>query len=67
MSYIIHITTGGKDVKEPLYSLKKSCTKEIKDISKEENRSVAEVIREAMGNYINQKKAEKEKDYPLSA
>ncbi|MEK6713656.1 MAG: ribbon-helix-helix protein, CopG family [Nitrospirota bacterium] len=35
--------------------------KEIKDISKEENRSVAEVIREAMGNYINQKRQKKKR------
>ena len=32
---------------------------DIKDISKEENRSVAEVIREAMVNYIKQKRQKK--------
>ena len=35
--------------------------KEIKDISNEENRSVAEVIREAMEIYINQKRQKKKK------
>ncbi len=29
---------------------------EIKEISKEENRSVAEIVREAMQNYIKQKR-----------
>lgn len=35
--------------------------KEIKDISNEENRSVAEVIREAMEIYINHKRKKKKK------
>ena len=35
--------------------------KEIKDISKEENRSLADVIREAMENYINQKRQKKKR------
>ena len=35
--------------------------KEIKDISNEENRSVSEVIREAMEIYINQKRQKKKK------
>lgn len=34
---------------------------EIKDIAKEEERSVAEVIREAMSRYIKQKKSRKKK------
>lgn len=33
----------------------------IKEISKEENRSVAEIIREAMQNYIKQKRHKKKK------
>lgn len=33
--------------------------KEIKDISNEEDRSIAEVIREAMEIYINQKRQKK--------
>ena len=35
--------------------------KEIKNISEKENRSVAEVIREAMEIYINQKRQKKKK------
>lgn len=35
--------------------------REIKDISNEENRSVAEIIREAMENYIKQKRLTKKK------
>ncbi len=35
--------------------------KEIKDISNEENRSVAEIIREAMENYIKQKRLTKKR------
>lgn len=34
---------------------------EIKEISKEENRSVAEIVREAMQNYIKQKRYKKKK------
>lgn len=34
---------------------------EIKAISKEEKRSVAEIVREAMQNYIVQKRAKKKK------
>lgn len=33
---------------------------EIKEISKEENRSVAEIVRDAMQNYIKQKRHKKE-------
>ncbi len=29
---------------------------EIKDISKEENRSIAEIVRDAMANYVKQKR-----------
>jgi len=36
---------------------------EIKEISKEENRSVAEIIREAMQGYIKQKRY-KRREYP---
>lgn len=35
--------------------------KEIKELSKEENRSVAEVIREAMQDYIGQKRQRRKK------
>lgn len=38
-----------------------SLINEIKDISKEENRSVAEIIREAMEKYIHQKRRSKKK------
>ncbi len=34
---------------------------EIKEISREENRSVAEVVREAMQNYIKHKRYKKKK------
>jgi len=34
---------------------------EIKEISKEENRSVAEIVRESMQNYIKQKRHKKKK------
>ena len=34
---------------------------EIKEISKEEKRSVAEVVREAMQNYVAQKRTRKKK------
>ena len=34
---------------------------EIKDISKDENRSVAEVVREAMVNYVKQKRKKSKK------
>ncbi|MGR3319495.1 MAG: hypothetical protein ACUZ8O_13585 [Candidatus Anammoxibacter sp.] len=34
---------------------------EIKDISKDENRSVAEVVREAMVNYVKQKRKKPKK------
>lgn len=34
---------------------------EIKEISKEEHRSVAEIVREAMQNYIKQKRYKKKK------
>lgn len=38
-----------------------SLIREIKEISKEENRSVAEIVREAMQNYIKQKRYKKKK------
>lgn len=36
-------------------------TNEIKEISKEENRSVAEIVREAMQSYIKRKRHKKKK------
>ena len=38
-----------------------SLIKELKDLSKEENRSVAEIVREAMAKYIRQKRRSKKK------
>jgi len=50
---------GGKEMKRTTIFAEEELFKEIKDISKEENKSIADVIREAMQNYINQKRQKK--------
>lgn len=46
-------------MKRTTISAEEELIKEIKDIANEENRSVAEVIREALEIYINQKRKKK--------
>lgn len=51
----------GKGMKRTTIFAEEELFKEIKDISEEENRSVAEVIREAMENYVCQKRLRKKR------
>ncbi len=59
MSYIIHMTEGF--MKRTTIFADDNLIKEIKEISKEENRSAAEIIREAMLTYIKHKRHRKKK------
>ncbi len=59
MSYIIHITRGA--MKRTTIFADEELIDEIKEISKEENRSVAAIVREAMENYIKQKRQKKKR------
>jgi metal-responsive CopG/Arc/MetJ family transcriptional regulator len=54
--------TGGKvSMKRTTIFADDDLLHEIKEISKEENKSIAEIMREAMQNYIKQKRFKKKK------